>query len=32
VPPGFRTPDPIRSGPEREGSNARTAQEVHTRV
>jgi putative transposase len=29
VPPRFRTPDPIRSGPERRGINARTAQEVH---
>jgi integrase len=27
--PTFRTPDPIRSGPERRGINARTAQEVH---
>jgi diketogulonate reductase-like aldo/keto reductase len=29
VPPRFRISDPIRSGPERRGINARTAQEVH---
>ena len=28
-PPRFRTPDPIRSGPERRMINARTAQKVH---
>ncbi|MBV9140532.1 MAG: DnaJ domain-containing protein [Pseudonocardiales bacterium] len=30
VPPTFRTSDPIRSGPEWRGLDARTAQEVHT--
>jgi transposase len=30
VPPTFRTSDPIRSGLERRGLHARTAQEVHT--
>jgi Phage integrase, N-terminal SAM-like domain/Arm DNA-binding domain len=31
-PPRFRTPDPIRSGPERRMINAGAAQEVHARV